>query len=189
LCVVSIAAAAAESAALFTAARLSATRVARCRSDVTVTAASSHGVTYASECCVRSSTGHVGLPDPTLASSFPSSPSWFSSDRRPPKLSLWVHPLARFPSPTEFLASLPARRLPAPSTFLGVSCPIAAQPAESTYTVPSFHQAPRRGHPKPTSFRPRRFSRPRRLPPPLTLRVCFTPQPRPGFALQGFLLG
>jgi hypothetical protein len=131
----------------------------------------------------------VGLPDPTMASSFPSSPSWFSTDRRPPKLSLWVHPLARFPSPTEFLASLPARRLPAPSTFLGVSCPIAAQPAESTYTVPGFHQAPRRGHPKPTSFRPRRFSRPRRLPPPLTLRVYFAPQPRPGFALQGFPLG
>jgi hypothetical protein len=132
---------------------------------------------------------HVGLPDPTMASSFPSSPSWFSSDHRPPKLSPWVHPLARFPSPTESLASLPARRLPAPSTFLGVSCPIAAQPAESTYTVPGFRQAPRRGHPKPTSFRPRRFSRPRRLPPPLTSQVCFTPQPRPGFALQGLPLG
>jgi hypothetical protein len=37
-----------------------------------------------------------------------------------------------------------------------------------------------------TTFRPRRSSRPRRLAPPRALRVCFTPQPRPGFSLQGF---
>jgi len=35
--------------------------------------------------------------------------------------------------------------------------------------------------------RPRRFSRPRRFAPPPALRVCFAPQPRPGFALQGFV--
>jgi hypothetical protein len=37
-------------------------------------------------------------------------------------------------------------------------------------------------------FRPRRFSRPRRLAPPSGSWVCFTPLPRPGFALQGFCL-
>jgi hypothetical protein len=51
------------------------------------------------------------------------------------------------------------------------------QPAASTHA---------RGIPVPhASVRPRRFSRPRRFTPPLALRVCFTPQPRPGFALQG----
>lgn len=62
------------------------------------------------------------------------------------------------------------------STFLGVSSLIAT----STGRVHS------RGHPRPTSFRPRRFSRPRRLAPRPALRVCFTPLPRPGFAPQGF---
>jgi hypothetical protein len=38
----------------------------------------------------------------------------------------------------------------------------------------------------PASFRPRRSSRPRRFAPLPALQVCFTPQPRPGFALQGF---
>jgi hypothetical protein len=41
------------------------------------------------------------------------------------------------------------------------------------------------GHPKPATVRPRRFSRPRRFAPPQPARVYFTPQPRPGFALQG----
>jgi len=35
-------------------------------------------------------------------------------------------------------------------------------------------------------FRPRRSSRPRRFAPPRASWVCFTPQPRPGFSLQGF---
>jgi hypothetical protein len=44
------------------------------------------------------------------------------------------------------------------------------------------------GFPFPAPFRPRRFARPRRLPPPPTLRAYFIPQPRPGFALQGLSL-
>jgi len=40
----------------------------------------------------------------------------------------------------------------------------------------------------PNAFRPRRFSRPRRFQPPPALQVYFTPQPRPGFTLQGFCL-
>lgn len=39
--------------------------------------------------------------------------------------------------------------------------------------------------PWPPSFRPRRFSRPRRLPPLWAPRACFIPLPRPGFTLQG----
>jgi len=35
--------------------------------------------------------------------------------------------------------------------------------------------------PRPVTFRPRRFSRPRRFDPPLALWVYFTPLPRPGF--------
>jgi hypothetical protein len=45
-----------------------------------------------------------------------------------------------------------------------------------------------RGSQASVPFRPRRFSRPRRLSPPLGSWVYFTPQPRPGFALQGFFL-
>jgi hypothetical protein len=40
--------------------------------------------------------------------------------------------------------------------------------------------------PRLARFRPRRFSRPRRLAPLPALRVCFTPQPRPGFLFRGF---
>jgi hypothetical protein len=41
------------------------------------------------------------------------------------------------------------------------------------------------GHPRSAAFRPRRFARPRRFPPPPALRACFIPLPRPGFSLQG----
>jgi len=37
-----------------------------------------------------------------------------------------------------------------------------------------------------SSVRPQRFTRSRRVTPLHTLRVCFTPQPRPGFTFQGF---
>jgi hypothetical protein len=36
------------------------------------------------------------------------------------------------------------------------------------------------------TFRPRRFSRPRRFTPRCALRACFIPQPRPRFTPQGF---
>jgi len=76
------------------------------------------------------------------------------------------------------LRSVPAHNLAIVSTSLGVSFPIAT-------STGGVHV---RGHPRPASFRPRRFSRPRRLAPPPALRVYFTPQPRPGFTLQGFSL-
>jgi hypothetical protein len=53
------------------------------------------------------------------------SPARFSSGRRPPSLARRVHPLIRFASPPESFESPPARRLPTPSTFLGVPFPFA----------------------------------------------------------------
>jgi hypothetical protein len=44
------------------------------------------------------------------------------------------------------------------------------------------------GDPAPAVFRPRRFTRPRRLAPTRDLWVCFTPLPRLGLHLQGFCL-
>jgi len=82
----------------------------------------------------------------------------------------------RFDSPPEYSDVSPPRRIWAPS--LGFLPPSRRQLSMSTY----------RGHPKPATFRPRRFSRPRRLPPSTASWVCFAPQPRPGFALQGFSL-
>jgi hypothetical protein len=106
------------------------------------------------------------------------SPSRLCCGRRPPSLSLRVHPLVRFASSPESNELSPACRLSAPGSFPEVPALLAA----STAGVHS------RRHPKPTPFRPRRFARPRRLSPPSALRVCFTPQPRPGFALQGLSL-
>jgi len=94
----------------------------------------------------------------------------------------------RFPSPPEYLESLPALGLAAPSSLPWGFTPLRDMIGGVHSAEPHFRSAPRHGHPKPASFRPRRFSRPRRLAPPPTLRACFIPQPRPGFALQGFPL-
>jgi hypothetical protein len=107
------------------------------------------------------------------------SPARFSSGRRPPSLARRVHPLIRFASPPESLESPPARRLPTPSTFLGVPFPFATSTGGVHYP---------RGFPSPLRsaldvshvLDGLLLHRP--------LRVCFTPQPRPGFALQGFSL-
>lgn len=99
----------------------------------------------------------------------------------------------RSPSPTTFvmgsssrelrlsyrvLRLVPARCLSTASAFRGVSFLIAT----------STRRVHLREHPRLATFRPRRFARPRRFSPLLALRVYFTPQPRPGFALQGFSL-
>jgi hypothetical protein len=73
-----------------------------------------------------------------------------------------------------------------------VSCPplVSLPTAPSMgFAVPSSRHhrmasVPRGSHAS-VPFRPRRFSRPRRVAPPLGSWVYFTPQPRPGFALQG----
>lgn len=70
----------------------------------------------------------------------------------------------------------PARHACVPSTFQGFLSSSRYKSVESTYAR----------HPRPNSFRPQRFSRSRRFTPPLTVWTYFIPQPRPGFALQGF---
>jgi hypothetical protein len=140
----------------------------RCRT------AASHGVGCAPECFLRTRSGVIGFPDPNLASAFPLSPSRSSSFAGPARFRLagssspalgllfrvrtpHVCPLARAPS----LGSCPSSR---PERTASTSC----------------------GRPEPATFRPRRFSRPRRFPPPPASRVCFVPLPRPGFTPQGF---
>jgi len=74
---------------------------------------------------------------------------------------------------------LPDCHLPAtavPGIFLGVCLPFAT-------SVRRVHFSP--GVPRPTMFRPQRFSRSRRFTPPHTLWAYFIPLPRPGFTLQG----
>jgi len=67
--------------------------------------------------------------------------------------------------------------LRAPSTFPGVSLPIATL-LRRVHSTASFLSSP--------LFRPQRFSHSRRFTPLRTLRVYFTPLPRLGFTFQGF---
>jgi len=84
------------------------------------------------------------------------------------------------------LRAQPALRLPAPSTFLGVHSPIAATIIGVHFGTTRFPSPPRHGLPKPASFRPRRFSRPRRLPPPTTFVGLFHPTTTSGVRSSGF---
>jgi len=65
------------------------------------------------------------------------------------------------------------------SASLGVHVPLRG----ISWRRPLSTEAPNFG----LTLRPWRFSRLRRLTPPPALRVYFTPQPRPGFTLQGFV--
>jgi hypothetical protein len=82
-----------------------------------------------------------------------------------------------FASSSEFLPSRPARRPQPTGAFHGVPRP------------PSRHQQPestlRRASQGPPTFRPQRFSRSRRLAPPLASRACFIPLPRLRFHSSG----
>jgi len=88
-----------------------------------------------------------------------------------------VHPLLSCASPSEYIAAchLPdTRKYQTPP--LGFPSHSRHEQVESTRC---------RASQNPTSVRPQRFSRSRRFAPPLALRACFIPQPRPGFTLQG----
>lgn len=87
-----------------------------------------------------------------------------------------VHPPLSFTSSSAHFLSetCPIRR---PGTFHGVPSLIATSTSGVHLAV---------GFPGPPTVRPQRFSRSRRVTPPLALGVCFAPLPRPGFALQGF---
>jgi hypothetical protein len=77
-------------------------------------------------------------------------------------------------------AALPDPPRPQPCGFTAKHLPWGSSPSSRRQPAASCD-----GLPKPTAFHPRRFSRPRWFAPPLALWVCFTPQPRPGFSLQG----
>jgi len=138
--------------------------VARCCRGVTVPPATSHGVTCASECCMRQRIGLFGLPDPAMASPSPARLRGLPAASVCQTLSYPAHPPVRFASPSEFLEPLPARRC-CPGSFPGLPSLIAVSSA-------GVHRS---RLPKPPPFRPRRFSRPRRLTPPTDCAGLFHP--------------
>jgi hypothetical protein len=150
-----------------------------CAGDVTTTVAASHEVRCSSECCKRPARGHIGLPTPAFPSSFLTEIA-VPTGRRPPPAHARGFILSELRSSPECCspgpASPPALRPYSEAPPVGFRSLIAA----STSSV-------LRWGPVPTAFHPRRFSRPRWFAPPLALWVCFAPQPRPGFALQGFV--
>jgi hypothetical protein len=123
----------------------------------------------------------IGFPDPASASSFPTRPRGVPPAAVPHHFRDGFILSCAFTLLQSSTESRPAHRpglTQASGTSLGVP-PLIATSAGGVHI---------RGRPKPASFRPRRFARPRRLPPPPALRVYFTPLPRPGSALQGFSL-
>jgi hypothetical protein len=136
---------------------------------------------------MRPDHGVISSPLPPRPRTFPPCPV---VSLRPPStanLRLRFHSPASFSPPPECYGLRTAPRTPKNlaafrkprSASLGVQRPSSRhQPAAST---------PARDPTPELTFRPRRFARPRRFTPPPALRVYFTPLPRPGFALQGFL--
>jgi hypothetical protein len=123
--------------------------------------------------------GPLGCPIPPWRRRFRPACAVFLAPPSPDIVRRRVHPLVRLASSSECLEPSSDPCLPAPIAFHEVSFPIAT----STDRVHVREPAP-----KLASFRPRRFARPRRFTPQSVLRVCFTPLPRPGFALQGLSL-
>ena len=64
------------------------------------------------EFCLHRSSRTVGLPAPALATLFPASLTVFLSAPAPIPLLVWVHPLMRFTSPTEYVSIVTRSRLP-----------------------------------------------------------------------------
>jgi len=127
------------------------------------------------------------LPRSRLDVRVSAAPCGLSSSHRPRLLSEPVHSPASFASPSEHER---------PTTC--PSCP--QQPCdhqEAEERLPwGFYPLRDISQRRPLSteapnfdltLRPWRFARLRRFSPPPALRVCFTPLPRPGFALQGFV--
>lgn len=117
---------------------------------------------------------------------FPRSARRDVSGHRPPTGEGRVHSpssvavLFRAPALTACLLS--SRALPCGGTSGRKRLPWDSQPSSRHRPAASTHV---QGTQPRTSVRPRRSTRPRRFSPPLVSRVCCTPQPRPGFTLQG----
>lgn len=123
--------------------------------------------------------GFIGSPPPLCSRRFRRS-SRFLPFAVPRKLSQTGSSSRELRSSPESCRSVPARRLPASSTSHGVGAPSSRHQPSASFA--------RRGFRSPPPCRPWRFSRLRRFPPPLALRVYFTPLPRPGFPFRGFFL-
>jgi len=113
---------------------------------------------------------------PIDASSFPTDRDGVPPVPAPFFLRSRVHPLVSFVRLQSSFGQSSARALARSSSSRGVSSLFAT----STRGVHA-----RRAYPRPTMFRPQRFSRSRRLAPPRASRACFIPQPRLRFPLQG----
>jgi hypothetical protein len=122
------------------------------------------GSSCATECCKKRRIERIGLLDPAPASPFSGSPSRFSSRLRLPNTFASGSSSRALCSPFRVYEPAPAR-LSCPGAFPGLPSLIAT----STGGV-HIHE-----HPKLATFRPRRFSRPRRLPPPPTFAGLFHP--------------
>ena len=149
--------------------------VTRCPHGVAAVRTTSHGIRRAPECCVQRSSESLGSSLPPRRLPFPVRPRGLPAAAVPRGFHRgFILSYAFVPS----RVSRDTTRPDDPGTSLGLPSLFAT----STGGVHS------RGRPRPASFRPRRFARPRRLAPLPALRVYFTPLPRPGFALQGFPL-
>jgi len=123
-----------------------------------------------------SARGVIGFPTPALSSSFPTGAA-VPTEHRPRAAfasRFILFDFAPLQSPFVFV---PAEAFRASAPSMGFSSLFAT--STDGVLATSFPSSP--------PFRPRRFSRPRRVAPPSALWVYFTPQPRPGFALQGVL--
>jgi hypothetical protein len=92
-------------------------------------------------------------------------------------------------SPAEFLQTVTrssVRASPLARLRSRVRAPSVGSCALFTTSTRGVHVSP--GIPSPTTFRPQRFARSRRLAPPRALRVCFAALPCPGFRFKGCLL-
>jgi hypothetical protein len=106
-------------------------------------------------------------------------PWWSSTVTVALLLASQSHPLVSFVLLQSTFRQSSARALSRPSSSRGVLSLFTT----STWGV---HVSP--GIPSPTTFRPQRFTRSRRLAPPRALRVCFAALPCPGFRFKGCLL-
>jgi hypothetical protein len=151
---------------------------------VTTDSADSHEVGCSTECCVQPARGLIWVAHPCLC--------LVVSDGHLQFLVPAVvrRSLAQAVSSSRSFAPLQSTALSNPSRF-SVLRPSTKQLPWGSFFPSSRHQPAASSSCRASqadTLRPRRFSRPRRFTPPLALWVCFAPQPRPGFSLQGFAL-
>ena len=123
--------------------------------------------------------GLFGLPDPAVTSPFSCAPGRLPLPPSPAHLRERVHPLVRFAPLQSFSVPNPPLAFRSAAPSLGSPPSSRRQSVESTSREAS--RAPLRSvHDVSHVLDGFRLHRP--------LRVCFTPLPRPGFALRGFPL-